>query len=62
VICVRLSVSKRKRIIKRKGIATQPIYNYDNGTGVLSLSSFCVKVLTQLLNNLIKDACMLALK
>jgi hypothetical protein len=29
--------------------------------GVLNLSSLCIKVLTQLLNSLIKDACMLVL-
>jgi hypothetical protein len=61
VICVQLSVSKRKRIIKRKGNTTQPLSNYNSGTGVLSWSSFCIKVLAQLNISLINDACMLVL-
>jgi hypothetical protein len=49
VICVRLSVSKRKRIVKTKRKHNPAsLSNYDNGTGVLGWSSFCIKVLTQL--------------
>jgi hypothetical protein len=52
---------QKKKNYKKKRDHTQPLYNYDNGTGVLSLSSFCIKVVTQLSICLIKDACMLVL-